>query len=348
MNGKCTDFHSSIPITAYQSNFFFNKNKLKNSEQSNNSFVKIIRKTGVFMKNNYNTKVIFSAIGILLLVLISFGFYSISPLSSDSISIYNFISDKKVKAYSFATTENEQTILWTVVIRNGNNIESLYKNDDKLSDSEIDKYKDMVLEHAKNIYEGFNSKWHFSFPDSSFYFNQYAFKEQMEKLKERMKNFKYDFNFDNENFKKMMDQIKENTERLKNENFFDEDKLEKMSQELSEAFKDHNFDVHVNYDFDKLDMNLDKLKMNIKGLKIDMSHLNEKMEELKEFMHDVKSELIKDGYLDKNDDEFDLEFTKDKIEVNGKRLPDNLLGKYKTIYKDHFGKEIDDRIRIMN
>ena len=84
----------------------------------------------------------------------------------------------------------------------------------------------------------------------------------------------------------------------------------------------------------------------MKGLRIDMSHLKEKMKVLKGFIKDIKSELIKDGYLDKNANDFDLDFTKDKIEVNGKRLPDNLLEKYKKIYKEHFGKEINDRFRI--
>jgi hypothetical protein len=43
-----------------------------------------------------------------------------------------------------------------------------------------------------------------------------------------------------------------------------------------------------------------------------------------------------------------MEFTRDKLEINGKRLPDNLLEKYKEMYKEHFGKEISNKFRINN
>lgn len=299
------------------------------------------------MKNNYNIKIIFTVLGIILLTLISFGFYSISSQNPALFPVIKTESDREVKTYSFTTRENGEKTYWTAVIRNGK-IDLLYKNDEKLSDNEIAKYKDMVLEYAKKLDESLASLDEFNFPDSCFYFDSKAFRHQMKELNERMKNFKFNFHFDNENYQKMMEQLHKNLEKLKEENFFDDDKWEDLDRKLSDAFRDRNFDFHFNFDFDKLNMSLDKLDLKMKDLKIDMSHLKEKMKELKGFLKDVRSELVKDGYLNENDDDFDLNFTKDKIEINGKKLPDNLLEKYKRIYKEHFGKEIDDCFRIIN
>jgi chaperonin cofactor prefoldin len=290
------------------------------------------------MKNNYNIKLILTSLGIVLLALLSYGFYSTSANNFDSYPYINCDSDSNIKTYTFDTNENGKITHWTAIIRNGK-VDVLYKNDEKLSDSEAAKYKEIVLENTKKLDESLSSHNEFYFPDSCFYFNSEAFKKQMEELNKRMKNFKLDFHFDKKNYEKMMEQLHKNLEKLKDEKFFDNEKWKDIDHKLSEAFHDHDFDFHFN--FDKLNMSLDKLNLK-------MDHLKEKMKNMKEFLKDVKSELIKDGYLDINDDKFDLDFTKDRIEVNGKRLPDSLLEKYKKIYKDHFGKEMDDRFRIIN
>ena len=51
---------------------------------------------------------------------------------------------------------------------------------------------------------------------------------------------------------------------------------------------------------------------------------------------------------EKQTDDFDAEFNSDELIINGKRLPDNLLSKYKEMYKKHFGKEIEDGFRFRN
>jgi hypothetical protein len=344
MNGHQNKSLLSCFITTHQSNLFFVKNKLKNIEQSSDLSVK--RKKGVKMKSLKNSKIIFIALWIILLVSLSFGFNS-NSMGLESNPNNNFNNTPKVKAYSFTTEENGEIIYWTAIIRNGI-IESLYRNDEKLSDKEIEKYKDMVFKHTSYSDDDSYSFKDFKFPDSTFYFNSEAFKEQMKILKEQMKNFKYDFHFDNENYKEMMDQIRKNMEKLRDEDLFNQEKCEKINKKILESLSKQNFNIHVDVDFDKLNLKLDKLKLKMKNLKIDMSHLSEKMKELKNFLKDVKTELIKDGYLNNNSDDFDLDFTKDKIEVNGKELPDSLLEKCKRIYKDHFGNEINDRIRIMN
>ena len=299
------------------------------------------------MKTIYETKFQYLTIFIIFAALFSFGFYSISASSPDIFSFVKNDSPVKIRTYRFDTKENGKTIHWTAVIRKGN-IDLLYKNDEKLSDNEIAHYNDMVLEQTKKLDESLDSIDEFHYADSCFYFDSDAFRKQMKELRERIENFKFDFHFDKENYKKMMDHLQKNLEELKTENFFDKDKMEELNRKLSESFRDHKFDFHFDIDMDRLNMNLGEISLKMKDLKIDMTHLKERMKELKEFLKDVKAELVKDGYLDENDEDFDFEFTKDKIEVNGKRLPDNLLEKYKRIYKEHFGKEVSDHFRIIN
>ena len=91
------------------------------------------------------------------------------------------------------------------------------------------------------------------------------------------------------------------------------------------------------------------LKDELKNLDIDMGDLKFELKRLKRFMKDVRRELIDDGYLEYGDDDFDMEFNEDELIINGRRLPDELLDKYKKMYKEHFGREIDDDgIRLKN
>lgn len=299
------------------------------------------------MKNNYNIKLIFTGLSVLLLSLISFGFYSISSTNPDVFPVIRTESAPKVRTYSFTTKENGKKIHWTAIIRNGN-IDMLYKNDEKLSEGEIAKYKDIVLEQARKLDESISSLNEFNFPDSCFYFDSKAFNKQMKELNERMKNMKFNFHFDSLDVNRIMDQVNKNLEKLKDRDFFNEKQWTKMNEKLYRVFDDHNFDFHFNFDFDKLNMSLKKLDLKMKELNIKMDYLKEKIKAMNGFLHDVKAELIKDGYLNENDDDYNLDFTKDRIIVNGKKLPDNLLEKYKKIYKKHFGKEINDRFRIIN
>lgn len=130
--------------------------------------------------------------------------------------------------------------------------------------------------------------------------------------------------------------------------FFDEETVEKAMEEVNENLENLPKNIHVDIDADALAESMENIRINLKDLKIDMSGLREKMKQLKGFLKEMKSELIKDGYLNEDDENFDMEFTKDKLEINGERLPDNLLEKYKKLYKSHFGKEPNDTFRICN
>ena len=207
------------------------------------------------------------------------------------------------------------------------------------------RFKEQAYDKIENS-DIYLSSFDFEMPDIDIHFDEHQFNQQMDKLKEQlrnMKSFKFNYKFDREQFEKNMQMMKEN---LKGCEFFNKEEFQKMMDNINKNLEKSLENINVNIDMDAIDLSLENVKIHMKDLKIDMSHLKEKMKALKGFLKDVKSELIKDGYLDKNTDDFDLDFTKDKIEVNGKKLPDNLLEKYKKIYKDHFGKEINDSFRI--
>lgn len=144
------------------------------------------------------------------------------------------------------------------------------------------------------------------------------------------------------------DKLKKELKEIRLHSFVDCDEIEAMVHKIQDEFKDHEFKFNFDFDLDNLNESMRKLETELKDMNIDLSNLKEEMKKLKAFLHELKSELIKDGYVKNEDEDFDLEFTKDKIVVNGERLPDNLLDKYKEIYKKHYGKEISDTFRLRN
>ena len=63
-------------------------------------------------------------------------------------------------------------------------------------------------------------------------------------------------------------------------------------------------------------------------------------------MDEMKEELVKDGYIEETEEEFEMEFDEDRIIINGERLPDSLHEKYMKIYEQHFDKKLEKRIQI--
>lgn len=295
---------------------------------------------------NFNNKVIvftFTSI-VLMLAAFSTGFDSYKNSVTEKSLTANTDTASNMKKYHFTTWENGKKIHWKAVLKKGE-VTSLYRNGEQVPADEISKYKSMVNDKIENS-DIYLSSFDFEMPDIDIHFDEHQFNQQMDKLKEQlrnMKSFKFNYKFDREQFEKNMQMMREN---LKGCEFFNKEEFQKMMDNINKNLEKSLENINVNIDMDAINRSLKNVKIHMKDLKIDMSHLKEKMKELKGFLKDLKSELIKDGYLDKNTDDFDLDFTKDKIEVNGKRLPDNLLEKYKKIYKEHFGKEINDSFRI--
>jgi len=299
----------------------------------------------------FNNKVIAFTVAatLIMLAVFSLGFKPAPAPEKFNTPVEKKDSTVKIKKYYFSTWENGEKVHWKAVLRNGE-IQNLFRNDDKLSDNEIDKYKDMVFDRIHDSHFDFDS-FDADIPDIDIHFDSEKFCRQMEKMKENLRNMKipkYDFKFDKKNFRKEMKKMKDNLKELKDCDYFDDDAFEKSMEQVSKNLANLPMNIHVDIDAGAIAKSMENVRIHMKDIKIDMSKLREKMKQLKGFLKDMRSELVKDGYLDDEDEDFEMEFTKDKLEINGKRLPDDLLEKYKEMYKEHFGKELDDTFRIRN
>ena len=269
--------------------------------------------------------------------------------------------EAKRKTFSFYEHENGDEVHWKVVTKDGEIVE-LYKDGEKLSDEEMSENEDYINDKLAEIEEGLEE------------IDEIDFDELHESLKNLKFNFKFDF--DDESFTASMKQLKEGLKHLKDHKFnfefdFDDDwdfDSESFREELKESLKELD---HMNFEFDfdkeefkegmrefrdnmkdfKVDMK--EFKANMKDFDVDMSELKNEMKELKVelkkldgFLDETKSELISDGYVDEDAEDYDMELHEDEMIVNGKKLPDDLHKKYLDIYEKHFDKKLEDRVRV--
>jgi hypothetical protein len=284
-----------------------------------------------------------------MLAAFSLGFNP-APAPEKNHSLFeNSDTTVKIKKYHFSTWEDGDKVHWKAVLRNGE-LKELYKEGDKISEDDFDKYQDMVFDRVKRHHFNIDS-FDADIPDIDIHFNRDQFDRQMNQLKKDLKGMKirkFDFQFDKDKFRKQMEMMKENLKELNDCDFWEDDAMEETMEQVHKSLEELPRNIHVNIDADAIAKSMENVRIHMKDIKIDMSKLREKMKQLKSFLKDMRSELVRDGYLDDEDEDFEMEFTKDKLEINGKRLPDNLLEKYKEMYKEHFGKEISDKFRIMN
>ena len=259
----------------------------------------------------------------------------------------------------------------------GKRITSLYKNESKIPDNEIDNYKDLVEYELKNLTK-----------------DLYAKKERPTRIKifiDKGKSDKDTTDYDEEDLDVPM--------------FFrfriDDDFLKDMKTELDSLMKDlkdKDFEVYINPDDikepmmkfkkffkdftppepPKVDMkqfhkemkkfleqmkqhklNIDSLEIELrdrmkdfrKGQKkkieiIELKNENDEFNKSEIFIDELKDELIKDDYLDSSASGFRFRMDEEKISVNDKVLPGELLNNYKEIFRKHHGKNLNGQIFI--
>ncbi len=128
---------------------------------------------------------------------------------------------------------------------------------------------------------------------------------------------------------------------------FDKDNLEDEIKNLNEELEnlDLNFDINmdINIDMDKIKSEIDKAMDNIKDVHININMLDKDLKKLDSFIDDMKDELVKDKLINSADEKTDVDLNSKEMTVNGKKVNDQLLKKYKDMYKEHFGKDLKDK-----
>jgi len=317
--------------------------------------------------------------GIMFVVIVFTALISLSGCSSgiEQNSTTNQISFAGDKSFSFKNEGSD----WRVDF-NDDEISALYRDGTRVPDNEIEQHKEMIYEKLnglKSDFEDFNGNV------NRFYFDMDKFNEEMKKFKgdfdnDRFMHFKLEF--DEDEFEKNMKQLEKSLKDLKDkkiELYFDSEEFKDNMKELEENLKNlpippnsPDVDIYMDMDFlkdgmkkfgesfKKFDFKFDSaefdmsefrksmkdLKNNMKGLKIEMHGLNGEMKKLNSFLDELKSELVKDGYVNSDDEEYDLEMNSVITKVNDRVVKQEHHKKYLEIYKRHFDKNIDGTIKI--
>ena len=322
------------------------------------------------MKTKHTTFLFTAIVSTLLIILVGCSSGIEQNVTSDQTS---FSGDK-----SFSFKENGSA--WKVDFED-DDITAIYKDGSRLPDSDIENYREMIFdkidelkseqaELSGNVYR-FNfdvdklkdhiDKFKNDFDNDKFMhfkleFDEDEFENCMKDLEENLKELKdkkIELYFDSEKFKENMKELEENLKDLPVHPDIDidvhleMDKFQETMKNIGKEFKMHNFRIDSSVvDMKNLRESMKELKKNMSGLKIELHDLKGEMKKLNKFLDDLKAELVKDGYINSTDEEFNLEMDKDKTEVNGNNVKQADHLKYKGLYKKHFDKELDGTFKI--
>lgn len=263
-----------------------------------------------------------------------------------SIKLFEPQSDSS-EVEKFTIIEND--IRWDVSIKDGKIIE-LTKDGDRISESEIEKYRPVILKKLKNL----SSRLDGDNDNIKVKSDRIKIKIDKEKLSQSMAQLKDDLKkLEKINIHIRMDDKDWNME-TDGEEFKEEmEKLAGELEKLGDMDLDFDFDIDVDIDPDEIRIDLSglkegmcELKENMKDLKIEMKELKTEMKKLKAFLDESKSELVKDGYISDEKEEFDMELSTEKMSVNGKEVPEEIHKKHLELYKKHFNQELENKIKI--
>ncbi len=309
-------------------------------------------------------------ITVLAFILSTLVFYSCST-SQENIYKDSNTGDElngNKKALSFSTKQDGKVTYWKAEFEDGK-ISALFRNGEKVSPADIDKFKDMVYDNVDEltsddrVYE----RKHFLFdeegrdeepgglhdvPDSidfDFHFDKEALEKSMKDLKdylECLKDRKFEFHFDTAQFNKNMRHLKEGLQNMKLDLPDFECDMGALKDNMKKFRHEHFYNGDFEKDMSRFKEEMEKFKDKMKDFKFEMKGFKEKMKKFGAFMKELKHEMVKDGLIQNEDEEINLKFNSNEMRVNGKKVPDNLFEKYKKMYKDYSGKSIDDGINL--
>lgn len=284
---------------------------------------------------------------------------------------------------SFSFKENGSD--WRVYFED-NKIADLYRDGSRVPDEEVDQYKDMIYDELNELssdykkYSGKVHRFHFDvdmfkdhmkkfkrdFDDEKFWrykleFDEEDFEKNMKELEEQLKELedkKIELYFDSEAFQDKMQELEENLKNIPEppnppdidiDIYFDKEKFKDGIEKLEESIKLHKFDIDSSvFDMKELKESMKDLRKNLKGLKIEISGVKTEMKKLNQFLEELKAELVKDGYLNSEEDDYSLEISDSQTKVNDTVVKQSDQEKYKELYKKIFEKDIEGKIKIEN
>lgn len=256
---------------------------------------------------------------------------------------------------------------------NNDKIKSIYKNNQKIPDNEIDNYKDLVIYELKNLTKDFYSdnkkpKRIKVFIDKDYDDSDTTESDTEDSDVPRSFRFKLDDDF----LKDMRIELDSLMRELKDKNFeiyIYPDDLKSHMFRYKEYFKNFTPPALPKLDKDKFREEMKKFREEMKKLdsididlrdmfkdlkekkkrNIEIIELKKNAAELKRtksFITELKEELVKDGFLDSINSEINFKMNDDEITVNGQVLPEELVSKYKELFRKHHNRDCDGQILI--
>ncbi len=291
-------------------------------------------------------------------------FLLITSCSSESFTQQEQSKQSGEQTLTFTDEENGNEVHYEVNFNDGK-ISSLYKDNIKIpeseSESEIENYEDLVYDKLNSINRD-DDEFYGQHKPYFYQFDMDDFKDDMKEFQGKHFNFKLDqdkFSADMEKLKdelKDMDEIVIKIDKDKIKKDIDELKLHKFNFDFDEDEFNNNMKritIELERNQDEHELNMDELEEEMERLEDEMGDLSEEMKELdkdmknlEKFLGAAKSELVKDGLIKSTDEEFEFELNSDEMKVTEKKVSDELHSKYKDLYKEHFKKEFEDKIKI--
>lgn len=256
----------------------------------------------------------------------------------------------------------------------GDKIKSIYKNNQRIPDSETDNYKDLVNYELKNLTKdsysdkqkskrikifidkddaekdsSYSDEEKFDIPPLSFKFRfdddfMKDFKVELDSLMKELKDRDFEVYINPDDMKSDMHRFKKYFRKIPPPKIPETD-INKYKEEMKKFFEQMKKLDSIDVDLRDMHKKLKKnLKRNIEIIELKKNAAEHK--KTKYFINELKEELIKDGYLESPDSDFHFRMNDDKINVNGKDLPVELVDKYKDIFKKHYNRDFDEEIFI--
>lgn len=284
---------------------------------------------------------------VMLLIVSSLNFAACSSAKENSLTD-NKTEQPEIKSgdktFTFVDTSNGTNDSYTAVFR-ADSLSEIYKNGKKIPVDQFDEYSDKVFSSLNDL--GGNS-FYFHIKPWAKKFNAEFFKKDnmidLDKELDSLKNMKISVHIDTSIFNNNMKELESNLKNMDLNIHFNWDSFNHDMEALRKEMKNKKFDININ--MDDLKERMKSLKEELKNLRVDLSGVDGNLDKLDSFIKDVKKELVNDGVIKNSDDEISIEMKPDRIIVNGKNIPNNLVDKYRKLYKSHFGKDPGDDVKI--
>lgn len=123
--------------------------------------------------------------------------------------------------------------------------------------------------------------------------------------------------------------------------------LNLSEKELSEAMEEGMVELNYDIQMDQLDkeMKVIEIEKELNGPK-GATKVIVKSSGSEDLVPTLQSELVKDGILKDKDEHMSFSLTQDELEVNGKKLSEDLHKKYLKIYKQSTGNKLEGKFKI--